>query len=139
MSLTDVHSRLAISAVLFSLICAIWGIVNYLRGRGVTSGYWGTLAIAEFLMLAQALVGLVLLVGGSVPARGLLVHLLYGSTAVISLPAAYIYSKGRDGREYSLLYGVVCLWLFGIALRGIETGAGQLGAATMVAPLLWLT
>lgn len=124
MQLTAIHRGLANSAVIFSLICAVWGIVNYLRGQGVTSGYWGTLAIAEFLMVGQALVGVLLWLGGGEPARGMVVHLLYGASTIISLPAAYIYSKGRDGREYSLLYGIVCLWLFGLALRGIQTGAG---------------
>lgn len=121
MSLTEIHARIATSAVIFAAICALWGIFSYLRRQPVSSSYWGTLIIAELLMLAQGLIGVLLWLEGLRPERGI-VHILYGVTAVISLPAAYVYSGGRDSRRENLLYGVVCLWLFGITLRGLTTG-----------------
>lgn len=124
MTLTFIHNRLATTAVIFSAICAVWGIANYLRGQSLSSSYWGTLVIAELLMVAQGFVGLILMLDGAAPARGYVIHLLYGATAVISLPAVYLYSGGQDTRRESLFYGVVCIWLFGIALRGITTGGG---------------
>jgi hypothetical protein len=124
MTLTFIHGRLANTAVIFSAICALWGIVVYLRKQNISSSYWGTLAIAELLMLAQAVIGFILMAGGGVPGRGNVIHLLYGITSIISLPAAYLYSNGRDTWREALLYGITCLWLFGIAMRGISTGVG---------------
>lgn len=123
MSLTFIHDRLASAAVLFTAVCAAWGIIGYLRNQPISSNYWGTLAIAEVLMVLQAIIGVVLWIQGARPDRDI-VHLLYGATAVISLPAAYVYTNGKDDRPYNLLYGVVSLWLVGIALRGITTGGG---------------
>lgn len=123
MTLTNIHDGLATTAVLFTAICAIWGIVNYLRNQPVTSGYWGALVLAELLMIAQLILGAVLWIQGGRPDRGT-VHLLYGATAVISIPAVYLYTGGRDSRREGLFYGIICLWLFGISLRAIATGGG---------------
>ena len=123
MSLTFIHDRLSVTAVIFTAICAIWGVVNYLRNQPVTSSYWGTLAIAEVLMVAQLVIGVLLWLGGERPERGV-VHLLYGATAVISLPAVYVYTDGADTRREGLFYGIICIWLFGISLRAITTGGG---------------
>ncbi len=104
MPLSFIHARLATSAVIFTLICAVWGFVSYVRRRPVTGNYWGTLIIAELLFLAQAAVGVILLVEGAVPARGVAIHLLYGVTAVISLPAVYLYTGGTEPWRERLLY-----------------------------------
>ena len=131
MSLLNIHDRLAISAVLFAGVCAAWGFINYIRKQDMTSGYWGALAICEILMIAQGVIGIVLAIQGNSPPRAI-VHYLYGISAVISLPAVYIFTGGRDTRRESLLYAVVSLWLFGLAIRGITTGSEQQATA------LWL-
>ncbi|MEZ4768994.1 MAG: hypothetical protein R2844_11290 [Caldilineales bacterium] len=131
MSLLNIHDRLAVSAVLFAGVCAVWGFINYLRGQDMTSGYWGALVICEILMIAQGILGIVLALEGNAPPRAV-VHYLYGISAVISLPAVYVFTGGRDTRRESLLYAVVSLWLFGLAIRGITTGSEQ------PATTLWL-
>lgn len=131
MSIAVLHDRLALSAVLFAGICAIWGFINYLRNQPITGGYWGGLVICEGLMILQAILGVVLAVEGLSPLRGV-VHYLYGVTAVISLPAVYVFTGGRDTRRESLLYAVVCVWLWAIALRAITTGTEQEAVATVL-------
>ena len=115
------HDRLADSLLLFMVAAAVWNLVAALRRRGIASETWGILAIGELLALAQGVLGLLLYVGGARPARG--VHLLYGVVAVLTLPAYYAISHGRDDRRASWAYTWLCLFLAGISARGITTGA----------------
>ena len=131
MSLAVIHDRLAISAVLFAGVCAVWGFINYIRNQPITSGYWGALVICEGLMILQGILGIVLAVQGNEPVRGI-VHYLYGVTAVISLPAVYVFTGGRDTRRESMLYAIVCVWLLLIALRAVTTGSEQEAVALLL-------
>lgn len=119
MTLTLLHDRLSITMVAFAAIGAVWGLILYARKRGVDGNYWGVLATGELLFLAQAVVGLVLWLQGLRPART--IHLLYGTIAVLTLPAYYLFSKGRDDRRAALGYGLILLFLAGISLRAIGT------------------
>lgn len=115
-----VHGVLANSMPLFSLIASLWGIMSFLRKRGVDGNYWGILAIAEILAAAQALIGGILWLTGGRPGRS--VHLLYGVLTVVALPAYYSFTKGRDDRKAALAYGLLCLLLAGISFRAFTTG-----------------
>jgi len=121
MALPDIHARLALSFILFMAIASVWNLAAAARRRGVNGTAFGILAVGELLALAQGLLGVVLYLGGERPARPL--HLIYGATAVLTLPAYYAISKGRDDRRASLVYGLLCLFLAGIGYRAIVTGA----------------
>jgi hypothetical protein len=120
MTLPFLHDRLAQAMLLFTAIAGVWGLVLALRRRPVDGAYWGILASAELLFLAQALVGLALWLGGARPPR--IIHLLYGAVSVLTLPGYYVLSRGRDDRRAALTYALLCLFLLGISLRGIGTG-----------------
>ncbi len=120
MTLPFLHDRLAQAMLLFTAIAGVWGLVLAVRRRPVDGTYWGVLASAELLFLAQALVGVALWLGGARPPR--MVHLLYGTVAAITLPGYYVLSRGRDDRRAALSYGLLCLFLLGITLRSIGTG-----------------
>lgn len=115
------HSRLAVSLVLYMAAAGVWNLVAALRRRPPAPQTWGILAIGEFLALAQGAIGAVLYLEGERPARGL--HLLYGVVAVLTLPAYYLISRGRDDRRASWAYALVCLFLAGIGVRAMTTGA----------------
>jgi hypothetical protein len=115
------HSRLQVTVLLFMLAVAVWGFFNYIRNQGVSGGYAGALVIGQLLLMAEALIGLILLFGDFRPVR-LGVHILYGVAAVLCLPGAFAYTRGRDGRWEGLIYATVCLFLAGIAIRAFETG-----------------
>jgi len=119
MTLTELHTRLATSVVVFAALAGLWALFAYLRRRGVTGSLWGILAAGELLFLAQGVVGLILLLGGEKPARA--VHILYGVVAAIGLPAYFAYSKGRDDREAALAYALLCFFLVGIGMRAFGT------------------
>ena len=137
MSIAFIHDRLAMATLLFGAICVAWGLLNYLRKQPVTSGYWGALVILQILAVVQTVVGLLVFAGGG--SGGLLrpiVHGLYGATLLLSLPAAYVYSGGKDRRQENLIYAVVCLWLVFIVERSISTG--REGIAPAVSWLLMM-
>jgi hypothetical protein len=118
--LTFIHSRLALTIILFALILGVWAAWNYFRRTGLTSSYWGALIIGEMLMLAQGLLGVLLVVSGEQPADW--VHFLYGVLTALGLPAVYIYTGGRATRIEAGLYALVSFFIFGLALRAIMTG-----------------
>ncbi|HSO93023.1 MAG TPA: hypothetical protein VLS53_00955 [Candidatus Dormibacteraeota bacterium] len=118
-----VHQRLAIAGILITLIVGIWGIVTYLRKRDATSGYRSTLVMTEVLFLVQALVGGLLFVAGDKRPHDSL-HLLYGVLLVIALPIAGSYTSSQAPRREPLFYGLVGLFMMGLSIRAITTGAG---------------
>ena len=121
--LMRLHEGLSTTILLFLLALAAWGFLNYLRGPGVTGSYWGTLAIGEGLIVVEGLVGFALSLLGNLPARGWL-HILYGVVAVISIPAAFAFTRGRSGRYELLIYALAALFLAGVTSRLRLTGGG---------------
>ena len=119
MSLLDFHGRLGNTAMLFALGLGLWGLWLYFRKRGPTASYFGGLVIGELVFLIQGVVGAILYFSGLRPAQ--VVHLLYGALGVFVLPAAYTYTRGGDDRRGALIYGLIGLFLFGIALRAVTT------------------
>ncbi|MCJ7514065.1 MAG: hypothetical protein MUO23_14005 [Anaerolineales bacterium] len=115
-----IHGLLANTVMLFTLLAGLWGLLLYVRRRSVDGGYWGILVIGELLILAQGVLGIVLLVGGKQPGRG--IHILYGAVAALTLPAAYGFTRARDDRRAALTYGLLCLFLTAIAWRSATTG-----------------
>lgn len=116
-----IHSRLANTVLLYCLILGVWGLWRFFRKQGVESSFWGALVIAEALVLIQGALGVILWAMNLRPERGV-VHILYGVVSALSLPAVYVYTRGRDERREMLLYGVVLLFMVGIALRAMATG-----------------
>jgi len=121
--LIRIHEGLSTTMLLFLLVLAGWGFLNYVRGPGITGSYWGTLAIGEGLIVVEGLVGFALSLLGNVAARGWL-HILYGIVAVISIPAAFAFTRGRTGRYEALIYALVALFLAGVTNRLQSTGGG---------------
>lgn len=117
------HARLLNTILLFFGFLALWGFFSYIRGQTISGHYRGALAIGELLLLSEFLIGIALLMGGFSTPR-LSIHILYGIVAVITLPGTFAYTRGRDSRHELLIYSLVCLFLCGIALRSLETGAG---------------
>lgn len=116
----SLHSRLQATITLVMLALAVWGLINYLRGQPVTSNYTAGLAIGQLLLMAEALLGVILLFGGFVPSQAAL-HIIYGIVAVLCLPFIYLYVRMRDERVAGLFYAGACLFLAGGAIRAFET------------------
>ncbi len=119
MSLVDIHSRLANTALYYAIILALWGLWRVIRKQGVGSNYWGALLIGEILIIVQSLLGAYLWLSGGRPGRS--IHILYGIVAAIIIPGIYAYTKGDQDRRVMLIYGVALLAMVGIIIRAIMT------------------
>jgi len=115
-----IHERVGVTALYYFLIITIWGYYRFFTRRGIDSAFWGALAIAEILILAQAFLGVYLWIDGLRPARGML-HVIYGAVIPIMIPGAYFYTKGRGERAEILVYSTAAIITCGLILRAIYT------------------
>lgn len=115
----QLHTGLARASVLFSLIIGVYGFWRYARNSGVSQDFWGVLAAGQLLYMAQAIIGVILVLMGLRPGRW--VHFLYGILSIITLPGAFAYMRGRDSRREVLIYALVGLFMAGVSLRAMGT------------------
>jgi hypothetical protein len=116
------HQGLARTLILYLLICTAWGWLNVFRRAGVGRAYLGTLAIAEVVLVAQALLGGALVLAGYQPATWL--HAVYGALAGLTLPAVHGYARAQPHRRAPLAYALAALFVFALVLRALTTGTG---------------
>ena len=114
MSLAFIHGRLADTSSLFIAAIGIWALYSRIRSQPLSSGWFGAAVIAEILLIVQVALGVILFLGAS---SGVLprpfIHILYGITAVITLPAAYTYiSRNDDENALSMAMVFVCIFLW---------------------------
>jgi hypothetical protein len=114
------HDRLAITVMLFMAAVGVWGLFAYMRGQAVSGSYAGSLVIGEILVIVQVIAGLLLFGAGFRPPTA--THYLYGITAILVLPFAWSYFRERDQRQALLIYSLIALFIFGLAVRGMMTG-----------------
>lgn len=120
-TLSVIHDRLSNTVLLYVIAMAVWGFWRFFRKQRVDPNYWGALVIAEVLILVQGGVGGIMWLGSTLrPERS--IHLLYGILIALSLPAAFLFTRGRDERRELLIYSAALLFLIGITIRSIVTG-----------------
>ena len=119
MNLTEIHSQLSNSFMLYFGIAGALGLVAYVRGKNMQASYWGILILGELLIVVQGVLGFTLSAQGFSPARG--VHILYGIVSLITLPGYFAISRGRDDNRATFAYGLICLFLVGVGLRATST------------------
>lgn len=108
------------TVMLFMAALGIWGLFSYIRGQTVSGSYAGSLIIGEILVIVQVAAGVGLYVFGNRTANP--THYLYGITAILVLPFAWSFFRERSQRQALLIYSLLALFIFGLAIRGITTG-----------------
>ena len=121
MSIVFIHSRLAYTAVFFSIAMALWGIWRYIRKQGIDSSYWGALYICGGLVLVQVVLGTIIWLSGAGHLGEQTIHILYGAVAVLVIPGVFIYTRGEERRRNAAIYGLAFIFLAGILIRAIMT------------------
>ncbi len=129
MFLQDLHCRIALSTLFFALALGVWGALNFVLMRGVSSNYFGALVIGEILVLLQGVLGVILVLTGRWPADAL--HFLYGVTIAIAWPGVYTYTHAETSRREIGIYAIVSFFVFGLAVRAMTTGASAAGASCL--------
>ncbi len=125
-TLITIHAGLAQTGVYFFVILGLWALVQRLRSRPLEGNWYGAAVIGEGIMLAQFIVGWTLYsqgLGANLPRA--LVHILYGTVGIITLPAAYAYfSRLEDENIKSVLFAIICFFLMGVVLRAKMVAIG---------------
>ncbi|MBI3244373.1 MAG: hypothetical protein HYZ49_19000 [Chloroflexi bacterium] len=119
MSLLLIHSRLATTGMLYSAAVGLWALYLAFRKRDLDANFWGALAINEIIFIVEAVLGVTMWAQGLRPGR--LIHILYGIVAIITIPSAFAFTRGRGTRREALIYGALCLFLAGVAIRAATT------------------
>jgi hypothetical protein len=104
----------------YPLIVGVWGLINFARNRPPDGNFNGALAVAVALFTIEAVAGVILLAMGRSPSRSL--HWLYGVTMVLTIPAIFAFTRGRNSTRESFLYGAGMIFIWGLAERAGETG-----------------
>jgi hypothetical protein len=118
-TLSFVHGRIAQTILFFALAMGLWAAWSYFRKEGVNSSYWGALVVGEILVIGQGILGLLMVIGGKMPAD--LIHFLYGVLVALGWPAVYIYTNARATRSEAAIYALVSFFIFGLGIRAIMT------------------
>lgn len=121
MILIDVHCRFALTTIAYTLALGIWGAVAFLRGSGVGGSYFGSLVIGEIFVILQGVLGVILVITGLWPHDPL--HFLYGVVIALSWPGVFAYTHGERTRREMGFYAIASIFIFGLAVRAIMTGA----------------
>lgn len=114
------HERLATTVMLFMGAIGFWGLFSFARGQVLSGSISGALLIGQGLVIVQGILGAILFIdGGHRPSS---VHYLYGITAIIITPFVWSYVRDRHPRQGLLFYSLTALFIFGLAIRGMQTG-----------------
>jgi hypothetical protein len=123
MPLTQVHGIVANAFSIFALVVTLLAAFQLIRRQPLGGNFWGAVMIGEGLVIVQAILGIVLLIKGGQPGRG--IHFLYGALSVLAWPAAYAYSQGQNENRATLVWTLVGAFLFGLSMRAVATGLPQ--------------
>ncbi|MGI9149075.1 MAG: hypothetical protein ACR2IK_21430 [Chloroflexota bacterium] len=116
----ELHSLIARAVVLYYALVGVWGVGLAIRKSDLPAAYRGALIIGVAMGVIQAAVGLTLLLTVGHPRDDL--HYLYGASVILTLPlvASYIADKTLSR---VLAFGLANLFMAGLAIRAITTGA----------------
>jgi hypothetical protein len=138
-TLIIIHNGLANASWMFFLVIGLWGLFRAIRGEAIDGSYVGALVIGQGIYFAQALVGVLLLLGvGTGTMLRPSIHILYGVFALLFIPFIYIaVLKGDDSNRGQWVMAFCCFFMVGISLRTIGLGEEAAQALQALQALLW--
>jgi hypothetical protein len=101
----------------------LFGIVVWVRHRQAGDWFWRWLVAAQVLAVAQALVGIVLLLMGRRSTQWL--HLVYGFGPIVILAIGHLLAREEVFRPRPWIpFALASFICFGLSLRALTTGLG---------------
>ncbi|HEX9989065.1 MAG TPA: hypothetical protein VGE45_11385 [Chloroflexia bacterium] len=120
--LNEAHRAFANMIGLYALIVGVWGLFNFIRRQPPDGNYNGALVIAVIIIALEGLIGFILFLLGFRAGRS--IHFLYGVTMLLTIPAIYAFTRGKNTTRESMLYGLGLVFIWGLSERASETGFG---------------
>ena len=116
-----IHQRFGrVGVPIYILIVGLYALFHLMRRKPLEGDFWGMVVIGEGLILVQAIVGMVMFITGISPGRDM--HFLYGALIPLLWPAAFGYTRNQSQQRETLIWGLISLFMFGLALRAMSTG-----------------
>lgn len=121
-SVKDLHNAVALGLIALNGVVAVWGLLAWWRNWPLIQGYVVLALLGWFAFLPEILLGLALYANHHRAPLGWQ-HYIYGAGAVLGMVGGSFYRRRLRGRE-AMLFGIVALFMSGVALRGFLTGHG---------------
>jgi hypothetical protein len=118
----QLHNATAIALIAWNALIAIWGLLAWWGKARLIQGYLYLARIGWYLFVPQVLFGIWLYTHGHRASLGWQ-HYIYGVGAALGIIAGEFYRRRMPGRE-GMVYGLVALFLMGVAIRAFMTGHG---------------
>jgi len=121
--MTELHRFVGFTVVGIFSIGWVFGLVLWLSKRPAGDWFWRWLVAAQVLALAQATIGIVLLLLGRRPPTAL--HYVYGFGPLVILAIAHVLARDENfrGRPW-VPFALASFICFGLTLRALMTGFG---------------
>lgn len=115
----EFHSIFAWAVVFLNAIAGVWALVAVRIEKWRLPALWWTVIAAEVAVCIQVIAGIVLQLGAR---EATPFHVFYGVASVIAIGLFWIYAQGSDWvkERREMFYGLVSLFLMGMALRAIS-------------------
>ena len=134
--MSEVHKYIGFAVVGVFTLGWVWGIGAWISKRGPGERYWTWLAVAQVIAVAQALLGITLLVIGrrmaTAGALGDVLHYVYGLLPILLFVFAHVVARSGNARivgiDRPVRAWVPFAWAsficFGLTSRALMTGLG---------------
>jgi hypothetical protein len=109
----DLHNLTSWVFIVSNGAVGLWALAAHLSPRYRHKAGWIAVIVAEVVVLAQVILGVILQVNEDIEGDR---HQLYGFSAFASVGIIYAYRNEMRDRPY-LLYGLGSLWLMGLGIR----------------------
>lgn len=109
----DLHEVVSWLFIVSNGLVGIWALAAHSLPRLRHRLGWIAVIVAEVIVLAQVVLGVILQVDGRIADDQ---HALYGFAAFASVGIIFAYRNEMKDRPY-LLYGLGSLWLMGLGIR----------------------
>ena len=122
--LATLYDGLQNAVWLFFLLIGLWGTYRAVTGDGIDGSWMGAYTIGMGLIVVQAIIICILWLTGGLSALDRPgIHFLYVAFSVIFPPFVYqVALKGDDSNRGMWVMSFTTLFMFGIAMRLINTG-----------------
>jgi hypothetical protein len=120
---TEIHRYVGFVVVAIFTIGWLLGLVLWISRREAGDWFWRWLVAAQTVAIAQALIGLILLLVGRRPTTAL--HYVYGFGPLVVFAIAHVLGREEPFRTRPWIpFAMASFISFGLSLRALTTGLG---------------